>query len=71
MVTKEIVILGAGFAGERLNTLYKEMLDEDQILTELSRIIGFYADERNKDERFGDFIIRKEIIAPSQEVTVV
>lgn len=63
--------LGAGFAGERLNTLYKEMLDEDQILTELSHIIGLYADERKNDERFGDFIIRKQIIAPSQEVAVV
>lgn len=63
--------LGAGFAGERINTLYKEMLDEKQILIELSHLIGLYAEEREPNERFGDFIIRKEIVQPSQIVQVV
>lgn len=51
--------LGASFKGERLNKLYKEMLDEEGILNELRPIITRYAQERFEEERFGDFTIRK------------
>jgi len=51
--------LGAAFNGERLNKLYKEMLDEEGILNELRPIIQRYASERFEGERFGDFTIRK------------
>lgn len=51
--------LGASFKGERLNKLYKEMLDEADILNELRPIITRYAKERFEEERFGDFTIRK------------
>ncbi len=50
--------LGAGFAGERLNKLYKEMLNEEEIVAELTPIIHRYAQERTNGERFGDFVIR-------------
>jgi sulfite reductase (NADPH) hemoprotein beta-component len=50
--------LGAGFAGDRLNKLYKEMLNEEQIVAELTPIIRRYAAERETGERFGDFVIR-------------
>ncbi len=50
--------LGAGFAGDRLNTLYKEMLNEEEILAELTPILRHYAAERLEGERFGDFVIR-------------
>ncbi|PZX10523.1 sulfite reductase (NADPH) hemoprotein beta-component [Breznakibacter xylanolyticus] len=60
--------LGAGFSGERLNTLYKEMLDEEGILQELSELIPRYAEERTPGERFGDFVIRKGIVASKPEV---
>lgn len=60
--------LGAGFAGERLNTLYKEMLDEPAILEELSTLLSLYAEEREAGERFGDFVVRAGIVAPSQAV---
>lgn len=40
--------LGAGFAGDRLNFLYKEMLNEDQILAELNKIIPDYAQKQAK-----------------------
>lgn len=62
--------LGANFTGERLNTLYKEQLNEDQILAELKPLIAQYAFERNANERFGDFIIRKEIVKPSNSVKI-
>lgn len=51
--------LGAGFSGERLNKLYRENISEEQILAELDPIIHRYAQERNPDERFGDFVIRQ------------
>ncbi len=51
--------LGAAFNGERLNKLYKEMLDEENILNELRPIIERYAKERFEGEHFGDFAIRK------------
>lgn len=54
--------LGASHNGDRLNTLYKEMLSEDDILKELEPIITAYAQERDLNERFGDFVIRKEIV---------
>ncbi|SDE08971.1 sulfite reductase (NADPH) beta subunit [Pricia antarctica] len=54
--------LGASHNGDRLNTLYKEMLSEQDILQELDPIIAAYAQEREKEESFGDFVIRKEIV---------
>ncbi|CAM3591671.1 assimilatory sulfite reductase (NADPH) hemoprotein subunit [Marinicrinis lubricantis] len=50
--------LGGGFAGERLNKLYKENIGEDEILASLKPIISQYAKERNEGEHFGDFVIR-------------
>ena len=57
-VGKYNVYLGAGFAGDRLNKLYRSGLSEAQILDELAPIIRRYAQERNDGERFGDFVIR-------------
>ncbi len=54
--------LGAGFTGDRLNTLYKETLSETQILDELKELFFRYANEREKGERFGDFVGRVGII---------
>lgn len=50
--------LGGGFAGNRLNKLYKENIGETEILESLQPIIGQYAKERREGEHFGDFVIR-------------
>lgn len=60
--------LGAGFAGERLNSLYAESLNEEQILSELTPIIKSYSESRNEGERFGDFVIRQGIVGKGMEV---
>jgi sulfite reductase (NADPH) hemoprotein beta-component len=52
------VYLGGGFAGERLNKLYRSALSEPEILAELTPILRRYAAERREGERFGDFAIR-------------
>ena len=54
--------LGASFNGDRLNTLYKEMLTEEDILRELSDLLPRYAEERQNGEHFGNFVIRKGIV---------
>jgi sulfite reductase (NADPH) hemoprotein beta-component len=50
--------LGASFAGDRLNKLYKENIGEREILDTLKPIIERYAKEREEGERFGDFVVR-------------
>jgi sulfite reductase (NADPH) hemoprotein beta-component len=57
-VGKYNMYLGAGFAGERLNKLYKENIGEQEILDTLKSIFTRFAQEREKGEHFGDFTIR-------------
>jgi sulfite reductase (NADPH) hemoprotein beta-component len=54
--------LGASFTGDRLNKLYKEMLNEEQILAELKPLLADYSKTRTEGEHFGDFVIRKGYI---------
>jgi len=56
--------LGGDFVGERLNTLFAESVTEDQIISLLTPIFGRYAKEREKSERFGDFVVRAGIVKP-------
>jgi len=57
-VGKYNMYLGGGFAGQRLNKLYRENIGEEEILRELRPILFRYARERREGERFGDFCIR-------------
>jgi sulfite reductase (NADPH) hemoprotein beta-component len=52
--------LGGDHSGMRLNKVYKESLDEAAILLELDQLFSQYAGERNKEESFGDFAVRKQ-----------
>ena len=58
--------LGAAFNGERMNKLYKEMLDEDGIVRELTPLLADYAQNRQPQERFGDFVIRQGYVQPTE-----
>ncbi len=59
--------LGAGFTGNRLNKLFKEMLSEEEILAELTPIIGDFAKNRQLNERFGNFVIRQGYVKETIE----
>jgi len=59
--------LGAGFTGDRLNKLYREMLSEDEILAALNPIIADFAKNRQLNERFGDFVIRSGYVKATTE----
>ena len=54
--------LGASHNGERLNKLYKEMLNEAEIIATLEPILADYAESKQKGEHFGDFVIRKNYV---------
>lgn len=56
--------IGGSHVGERLNTLYKEDLTEDQILQNLDVLFANYAANRLENESFGDFsykLIKEEV----------
>lgn len=55
--------LGASPRGDRLNTLYKENVDEREILESLRPLFMRYASERTGNEAFGDFVIRAGVLA--------
>jgi sulfite reductase (NADPH) hemoprotein beta-component len=63
--------LGASHNGDRLNSLYKEMLSEEEILLTLEPILKMYSMERSPSESFGDFVIRKGIVSAKKEVTKI
>ena len=54
--------VGAGFAGDRLGCLYRDNADEAEILDALSPLFVRYAGERESGERFGDFLVRKNVV---------
>ncbi|MFC0269275.1 NADPH-dependent assimilatory sulfite reductase hemoprotein subunit [Kushneria aurantia] len=54
--------LGGDFTGTRMNKMYRENIDEQTILDELTPMIQRYAREREEGEGFGDFVIRAGII---------
>ncbi len=59
--------LGGNFEGSRLNNLYKETIQEEDILKELYSIIKDFSENRIENEHFGDFTIRKDYVAEIKE----
>jgi sulfite reductase (NADPH) hemoprotein beta-component len=54
--------LGAAFNGSRLSKLYAEDLEHDAIVATLDPLLGAYAKERERGERFGEFVIRRGFV---------
>ncbi|MCY1634211.1 NADPH-dependent assimilatory sulfite reductase hemoprotein subunit [Marinifilum sp. D737] len=54
--------LGGNFKGTRLNNLYRENVNEEEILQELRPILQDYSQNRTEGEAFGDFVIRKQYV---------
>ena len=49
------LFLGGNESSTRLNRLFKQNVKSDEILTELKSVLARFAQERNADERFGDW----------------
>jgi len=55
--------LGGAHEGVRLNKLYRRDVDGDGIVTALSPLFAAYAEQRKRNERFGDFVVRAGFVA--------
>jgi sulfite reductase (NADPH) hemoprotein beta-component len=54
--------LGADALGKRLNKLYKENLEEAEILDNLDVLLKDFSANKNLNEPFGDYVMRKKIV---------
>ena len=59
--------LGAGLDGTRLNKLYRPAISHEEIVQELTPVLQDFASNRETDERFGDFCIRKGYVQATRE----
>jgi sulfite reductase (NADPH) hemoprotein beta-component len=66
-IGKYNLYLGASAHGDRLNALYRENIDEGQIIAALRPLLHRYAVERAEGESFGDFVIRTGVVAAMPE----
>jgi len=57
--------LGGAFDGSRLSKLYRRELTHDGILAALRPLFAAYAAERQRGERFSDFVIRTGVVRPT------
>ena len=60
------IYLGGDHEGLRLNSLYKENVDEAAILEMLDGLFGDYVAERERGESFGDFTVRKGLVTATE-----
>ncbi|MFV0548200.1 MAG: assimilatory sulfite reductase (NADPH) hemoprotein subunit [Limnobaculum xujianqingii] len=56
--------IGGNREGTRIPRMYRENITSAQILSELDGLIGRWASDRQKQEGFGDYVIRAGIIKP-------
>lgn len=58
------VHIGGNRAGDRIPRLYRENIQEADILAILDELIGRWASERQFQEGFGDFVVRTGVVVP-------
>jgi sulfite reductase (NADPH) hemoprotein beta-component len=56
--------LGGDRQGTRIPRMYRENIDEKEIMNELDSLIGRWSKERDANEAFGDFVIRAKVVKP-------
>lgn len=64
------LMLGADFRGQRLNRLYRENIDEAEILASLDPLFASYASDRSAGEGFGDFLLRAGALPAPRAIPV-
>ncbi|GAB2522837.1 assimilatory sulfite reductase (NADPH) hemoprotein subunit [Lysobacter humi (ex Lee et al. 2017)] len=62
--------LGADHRGQRLNSIYRENVDEAGIVEALDPLLARYAAERVPHERFGDFLLRVGIVPAPRPIAI-
>ncbi|KAN0065693.1 Sulfite reductase [NADPH] subunit beta [Thecaphora frezii] len=61
-----VMTLGGSHSGERLSKIYRESVNEAEVLEIMNRLVPRYANEKIDGESFGDWVIRAGIIAPTK-----
>ncbi len=56
---KYTLFLGGTQLGNRLNVIYKDLVPEEDVVSELTKVFRYFKDDREADESFGDFCHRK------------
>ncbi|MEO7250978.1 MAG: assimilatory sulfite reductase (NADPH) hemoprotein subunit [Arenimonas sp.] len=64
------LMLGADHRGQRLNTLFRENIDQPAILAALDPLLARYAAEREQAEGFGDFLLRAGLVTARPRIPV-
>jgi len=64
------LMLGADHRGQRLNTLYRENIDETDIIKALDPLLARYAGERETGEGFGDFLVRSDVVRIPKHIPI-
>jgi sulfite reductase (NADPH) hemoprotein beta-component len=64
------LMLGGDVRGQRLNTLYRENIDEAETLAALDAVFERFAAERADGEAFGDFLHRSSIVSAPKRIAV-
>lgn len=55
--------LGGNFAGERVNSVYRENITEEEILAALDPLFAGFASDKNPGEHFGDYLYRSGVLS--------
>ena len=58
---KYTIYVGGRLLGDRLNTVYKDLVPGEEIVTELVPLLAYFKHERQSGETFGDFCHRKGV----------
>ena len=48
--------------GKRLNKIYKQNIEEEEILTSIDLLLKDFSQKRNFNEPFGDYVLRNKIV---------
>jgi sulfite reductase (NADPH) hemoprotein beta-component len=62
-----VMTLGGSHNGTRLSKIYRESVDEKEILEIMNKLVPMYAQNRIEGESFGDYVIRAGVIKPTTE----
>ena len=54
--------LGADAIGKRLNKIYKQNIEEEEILESIDVLLKDFSGNKNHNEPFGDYVLRKQIV---------
>ncbi|EPQ27427.1 uncharacterized protein PFL1_04965 [Pseudozyma flocculosa PF-1] len=61
-----VMVLGGSHSGERLSKIYRESVNEEEVLAIMNKLVPRYAAEKIDGESFGDWVIRAGIIAATK-----